>query len=322
MTQPPANVVPVCYRHPDKETYVRCTRCDRPICPNCMNEASVGFQCPECVREGARSQRPVQTMFGGGRSGVQGTVTITLIVINVLVFVASIISSGRADAIAGGGLGGLLGGSTPLHEWGALVTYPAGEYLDGPNAGLKVLLPGGMHDGEYYRIFTSMFLHYGILHLAMNMWALWVLGRPLEALLGRIRFLALYVVAGLGGSIAVYLFANPTSHTAGASGAIFGLFAALIVVLRKMRRSVAGIIPVLVLNLVITFSVPGISIAGHLGGMVTGALVAAGLAYAPQKQRGLIQATAVASVVVVLAVLFAMHTSTLTPPVGYLPPPQ
>src|SRR3954463_1995939 len=109
MTQPPANVVPHCYRHPDRETYVRCTRCDRPICPNCMHEASVGFQCPECVHEGARTQRPVRTAFGGGREGAAGTVTIGLIVINVLVFIATIISSGRTSAVAGGGMGGLLG---------------------------------------------------------------------------------------------------------------------------------------------------------------------------------------------------------------------
>ncbi|GGM10794.1 rhomboid family intramembrane serine protease [Dactylosporangium sucinum] len=316
MTQPPANVVPVCYRHPNRETYVRCTRCDRPICPDCMNEASVGFQCPECVRQGARTQRPVRTTFGGGQSGAQGTVTIALIVLNVLVFVAAFISSGKSNAIAGGGLGGLLGGSTPLHEWGALVTYPLGTYTDGPLEGTRVLLPGGMHDGEYYRIFTSMFLHYGLLHLAMNMWALWVLGRPLEAMLGRARFFALYLVSGLGGSIGVYLFAAPTTQTAGASGAIFGLFAALIVVLRRMRRSVAGIVPILILNLVITFSVPGISIAGHLGGMVTGALIAAGLAYAPQRRRALIQTTTVLGVLVVLAVLFAVHTANLTPPAG------
>ena len=133
-----------------------------------------------------------------------------------------------------------------------------------------------MVDGEYYRLFTSMFLHYGLLHLVLNMWVLWVLGRPLEAALGPVRFLALYLVAGLGGSVAVYLLASPYSLTAGASGAIFGLFAALIVVMRKMRCSIAGIVPVLVFNLVITFTVPGISIAGHLGGLVIGAIVAAG----------------------------------------------
>lgn len=307
MTQPPANVVPHCYRHPDRETYVRCTRCDRPICPNCMNEASVGFQCPECVREGARTQRPARTAFGGGQEGAAGVVTITLIVVNVLVFIASVISSGSAGSIAGGGLGGLLGGSTPLHEWGALITYgyePVGD-------GRIRFNDGGLAGGEYYRLFTSMFLHYGVFHLLMNMWALWVLGRPLEAALGRGRFLALYMVAGLGGSVVTYLLASPESLTAGASGAIYGLFGALIIVLRKMRRSIAGVVPVLVINLVLTFSVPGISITGHLGGLVTGALVAAGLAYAPRQRRVLIQAATVVVVVILLGVATMMHTAGL-----------
>ncbi|MEV0131192.1 rhomboid family intramembrane serine protease [Dactylosporangium sp. NPDC050688] len=314
MTQPPANVVPRCYRHPDRETYVRCTRCDRPICPNCMNEASVGFQCPECVREGARTQRSVRTAFGGGREGAAGAVTITLIVVNVLVFIAGVISSGSAGSIAGGGLGGLLGGGTPLHEWGSLVTYNSRPVS--PTE--AEIVSGGLIDGQYYRLFTSMFLHYGVFHLLMNMWALWVLGRPLEAMLGRARFAALYLVAGFGGSVATYLFANPLSQTAGASGAIFGLFSALIILLRKMGRSVAGIVPVLVLNLIITFSVPGISITGHLGGLVAGAAAATALAYAPQRHRTMIQSAVLAAVVVVLAVLTMVHTGGLMPTGEYV----
>src|SRR3954465_12265068 len=104
---------PVCYRHPEKETYVRCTRCDRSICPDCMNEASVGHQCPECVADGRRTQRPVRTAFGGSAAGRAGTVTRTLIGVNVLVMVLSI-ATGGAGAIAGGGWGGLLGGTTAL----------------------------------------------------------------------------------------------------------------------------------------------------------------------------------------------------------------
>ncbi|MFF5231091.1 rhomboid family intramembrane serine protease [Dactylosporangium sp. NPDC000521] len=314
MTQPPANVVPHCYRHPDRETYVRCTRCDRPICPNCMNEASVGFQCPECVREGARTQRPARTAFGGGTEGAAGAVTITLIVINVLVFLAGVISSGSTQSVAGGGMGGLFGDGTPLHEWGSLVTYNSRQI----SATEAQIIPGGLIDGDYYRLFTSMFLHYGVFHLLMNMWALWVLGRPLEAMLGRVRFAALYLVAGFGGSVAVYLFSNPLAQTAGASGAIFGLFAALIIVLRKMRRSVAGIVPVLVLNLVLTFSIDGISIAGHLGGLVAGAAAAAGLAYAPRQHRTMIQSTALVAVVLVLAVLTVVHTAGLVPTGDYV----
>jgi membrane associated rhomboid family serine protease len=311
MTQPPQQpwptAVPVCYRHPQRETYVRCVRCDRPICPDCMREASVGHQCPECVAEGRRTQRRPQTAFGGSGAGQRGYATITLVAINVIVAIAAF-ASGGTNSLGGGGLGGLLGGSTPLHQWAALITQPLGRTADGQ----IVVLPGGLVDGEYYRLFTSMFLHYGLLHLLMNMWALWVLGRALEAMLGPVRFLALYLVSGLGGSVAVYLFANPHVQTAGASGAIFGLFAALIVLLRKMRLSVAGVVPVLIVNLIFTFSVPGISIAGHLGGMVTGALVAAGLAYAPRPIRTQIQVAAVGATLLILAALTAWHSATLS----------
>jgi membrane associated rhomboid family serine protease len=265
-----------------------------------MNEASVGHQCPECVAEGRRTVRPARTAFGGTGAGAAGHVTIALIALNVLAFFATIISSGSADSVAGGGLGGLIGGFTPLHEWGAQVTQPMGRFV-GTNE--EVPLPGGLVDGEFYRMFTSMFLHYGALHLLLNMWGLWILGRPLEELLGRARFVALYLLSGLGGSVSVYLFSDPNGFTAGASGAIFGLFAALIVVLRRMRRSVAGIVPVLVINLVITLGVPGISIAGHFGGMVTGAAVAAGLAYAPRTVRTPVQVATIVGVLVLLGVL-------------------
>src|SRR5690349_8771360 len=173
--QPPPMAIPVCYRHPQRETYVRCVRCDRPICPDCMREASVGHQCPECVAEGRRTERRPRTAFGGSRAGQGGYVTSTLMAINVLVAVAAFVSGG-AGSRGGAGLAGLLGRFTPLHEWGALVTQPLGRTSDGH----LVVLPGGLIDGEYYRLFTSMFLHYGLLHLLMNMWALWVLGRALE----------------------------------------------------------------------------------------------------------------------------------------------
>jgi membrane associated rhomboid family serine protease len=169
----------------------------------------------------------------------------------------------------------------------------------------------GVAYGDYYRLFTSMFLHYGLLHLLMNMWALWVLGRLLEAVLGPARFLGLYLVSGLGGSVAVYLFGDQAAPTAGASGAIFGLFAALIVVLRRLRRSVAGVVPILVINLIFTFSVPGISIAGHLGGMVTGGVVAAGLAYAPRSARTAVQVAVIAGTSLVLVALTAWWTATV-----------
>ena len=141
---------------------------------------------------------------------------------------------------------------------------------------------GGIAEGQWYRLVTAMFLHYGVLHLLLNMWALWVLGRSLEANLGRVRFAALYLIAGLGGNVAAYLFSSPRAATVGASTAVFGLFAALIIIERKLGRDISRIIPILVINLVFTLAVPGISIPGHLGGLVVGALMALVLAYAPR----------------------------------------
>ncbi|MEV4627690.1 rhomboid family intramembrane serine protease [Micromonospora sp. NPDC049523] len=293
---------PVCYRHPGRETWVRCTRCDRPICPDCMREASVGHQCPECVAEGRRSQRPARTAFGGGAAGRAGYVTKTLIGLNVLLMLISIASAGGGDAVAGGGLGGLLGGGTPLTRWGSVLGFASYQPFGAPH---------GVAADEYYRLFTAMFLHYGIVHLLLNMWALWMLGRTLEATLGPLRFLALYLIAGLGGNVAAYLFSAPNAQTVGASTAIFGLFAALFIIMRRMGRDTSAVVPVLVVNLVFTFAVPGISIAGHLGGLVIGALMALVLAYAPRMRRSVFQATGGALIVLALIGLTVLRTSLL-----------
>lgn len=311
MTQVPQPVVPVCYRHPKRETYVRCTRCDRPICPDCMHDASVGHQCPECVAEGRRTQRPVRTAFGGTLRGAQGYVTSTLIGLNVLMMLAAAASSRGGDSLFGGeGFGGLIGGLTPLHVWGALVPGPTTFVSAAGGQAHIVGTAAGVVGGEYYRLVTSMFLHYGLLHLVMNMWALWVLGRNLEAALGPLRFLALYLISGLGGSVSVYLFATPHAPTAGASGAIFGLFAALFVVLKRLGRDTSSVIPILVINLAISF-VPGISLAAHLGGFVTGGIVAAAFAYAPRASRNVMQALAFFGALAVLIVLTIYGTAML-----------
>src|SRR6266508_4579657 len=222
---------PTCYRHPQRETYVRCVRCDRPICPDCMRTASVGFQCPECVAEGRRTVRAPRTAFGGSQAG------------------------------------------------------------------------------QYYRLFTAMFLHFGVLHLALNMWALWILGRYLERALGPARYLALYLLAGLGGSVSAFLFA-PQSLTAGASGAIFGLFAALFVINRKLGLDNSQVVVLIVINLM--FSLYGhISLSGHVGGLIAGGLVALGFAYAPRAQRTQIQVATAVAVLVLLLVLTVTGTSML-----------
>ncbi|KAB1919063.1 rhomboid family intramembrane serine protease [Micromonospora noduli] len=293
---------PVCYRHPGRETYVRCTRCDRPICPDCMRDASVGHQCPECVNEGRRSVRPARTAFGGGTAGRHGYVTKALIAVNVLFLLASIASARGGDAAVGGsGFGGLMGGSTPLTEWGAVLG----------RAYLSDYTLGGIAEGQWYRLVTAMFLHYGVLHLLLNMWALWVLGRSLEANLGRVRFAALYLIAGLGGNVAAYLFSSPRAATVGASTAVFGLFAALIIIERRLGRDISRIIPILVINLVFTLAVPGISIPGHLGGLVVGALMALVLAYAPRSRRTLVQVTGGALILLILLALVLFRTAAL-----------
>lgn len=315
MSQP---TVPVCYRHPSRETYLRCSRCDRPICPDCMHDAAVGHHCPECVAEARRGQRSARTAFGGTLAGRHGHVTKALIALNVAVAVVVALIGGFA-AIGGGSWGGLLGGVTPVHLWGGLQTGPD-VYVDVVPGVYRVDCCGGVAGGEYYRLITSMFLHYGVFHLALNMWALWVVGGVLEPLLGRLRFLLLYLISGVGGGVATYLFAErliiaqdqPGTVAAGASGAVFGLFAAFFVLMRRLGRDTSMITMILVVNLVLTFLVPGISIWGHLGGLITGGLLALGLAYAPQKHRNLLQAVTLGGMVVVLAILTVIRTLQLT----------
>ncbi|GAA4678958.1 rhomboid family intramembrane serine protease [Phytohabitans rumicis] len=309
MSESPVTV-PVCYRHPSRETYVRCVRCDRPICPDCMRAASVGHQCPECVAEGRRTQRPARTAFGGSAAGREGYVTKALIGLNVIVALIGLALSG-ADSLLGGGLftdagqlqqiGGVIGPS---------ITDVNGRTFIGafPQSGDVYT---GITDGAYYRLITAMFIHYGLIHLLLNMWALWVLGRNLEAVLGPVRFLSLYLLAGLGGNVACYLF-SPDSLSAGASTSIFGLFAAFFIILRKLKRDTSAVIGILVVNLVLTFAVSSISIAGHLGGLVTGAIVGVILAYAPQAKRALIQAAGCGAVLLALAAATALQVAALS----------
>ncbi|GIH11762.1 rhomboid family intramembrane serine protease [Rhizocola hellebori] len=262
-----------------------------------MVVASVGHQCPECVAEGKRTQRQALTHFGGSAAGVHGYVTKALMALNVAVFLLVLVmTKGRA----------LTGGITDLHIWGAVNGSGLVEANDGS------LIPigyGGVDGGEYYRLVTAMFLHYGIIHLALNMYALWVLGRSLEAALGPIRFGALYLLAGLGGNVACDLFA-PDTLSAGASTAIYGLFSAYFLILRRLGRDASAVIPIIVINVVLTFTIPGISIAGHLGGLVTGAIVGAGLAYAPREHRTLVQTLVlVATFLGLMAITLALSLS-------------
>jgi membrane associated rhomboid family serine protease len=270
-----------------------------------MREAAVGHQCPECVAEGRRTQRQTRTAFGGSTIGQRGYVTTALIAVNVLMLLLSLASAKNpGSAIFGGHVGGLLGGDTPLlDKLGVLGRCQDTQF--GP------VYACGVAHGEYYRLFTAMFMHFGVVHLLLNMYALWVLGRVLEAFLGPVRFLALYLVAGLGGSVAAYVF-QPGALSAGASTAIFGLFAALFIVLRKLGLSTASVLPVIVINVAFTLFVPNISIAGHAGGFVIGGLVAGAFAYAPKEHRSALQAAAVVVTLVALAGLSLWQTGQLT----------
>ncbi|MEJ5868318.1 rhomboid family intramembrane serine protease [Pseudokineococcus sp. 5B2Z-1] len=245
--------VPVCPRHPDRESYVRCQRCGRPTCPECQREAPVGVQCVDCVAQARREAPTVRTALGGRARGGRPVVTLTLIGACVAMYVLQVASRGVVTNY--------------------LAFFP-------PVAG-----------AEPWRYLTSAFLHSqgGLLplHLLLNMYVLYVVGPPLEQLLGRARFLGLYLLSALGGSVAFQLvwavFDTPTNYAVGASGAVFGLFGALLVVQRRMRVPVGQIGVVLGINLVLSFVIPGIAWEAHLGGLATGAAAAALLVRAPRR---------------------------------------
>ena len=173
------------------------------------------------------------------------------------------------------------------------------------------LWPPAVAHGQYYRLVTSAFMHYGILHLAFNMWALYVLGPPLEEHLGRARYAALYALSALGGSVMVYLFSDVTAATAGASGAIYGLFGATFVAAKRLHLDVKWLVTLIAINLAMTFSIPGISWQGHVGGLVTGAVVAVAYVYAPRANRTLVQVGATVGLLILFAALVYGRTAVL-----------
>ena len=239
-----------CYRHPDRRAGVTCQRCDRPICPSCMQQASVGFHCPECSRGGRQRVYTARTLAAGNRP----LATQVLIAINVAVFVAGLSGGG------GSGLG--LDSASRFENDLALVA-------DGFYRGKAV----GVANGEWYRLITGGFLHAGLLHVAMNMFALWILGSQLERVMGAVRFSVVYMASLLTGSLGVMIL-SPHDVTVGASGAIFGLFGFALAYQLGHRINImqSGLGPVLLINLAFTFGVPGISIGGHLGGLAGGFL--------------------------------------------------
>jgi membrane associated rhomboid family serine protease len=261
-----------------------------------MREAAVGFQCPSCVAEGAKTTRQGRTAYGGVRPGNAALTSIGLIVANAAVWLA---------ITATGGSGSTLVDRLALLVQGRCDAARGGYYpsIDSENV-CQVAVNGhwvpGFLDGAWWQPATSMFTHVEIWHIGFNMLALWFLGPQLELAIGRLRFLALYLLSGLAGSVAVLWLADEHVQTLGASGAIFGLMGALLVLAVKVGGNVSQIATWLVLNAVITFTFPNISWQGHLGGFLGGALIAAVLAYAPRERRGTWQLLGVTAVAVLL----------------------
>ena len=284
---------PVCYRHTDREAHIRCQRCERRICPDCMRPAAVGFQCPNCVREGAKQTRSGRTAYGGRRPGNPALTSQVLIGLNVLVWLLILVTGGRGSRLVD-----------------HLALLPRGAVFRLGDNQLRQIV--GVSDGAPWQLVTSMFTHVDLLHVGFNMLALYVLGPQLEVAIGRARFLAVYLLSGLAGSATVMWFSSPVSQTLGASGAIFGLMGALLVVAIKVRGDIRGMLVWIAINFAVTFTFRAfISWQGHLGGFLGGLLLGAALIYAPRRRRTTWQTTGIAAVAVLVAVLIAARVAAL-----------
>jgi membrane associated rhomboid family serine protease len=275
-----------CYRHPDRQSFVLCQRCLRTVCPECQTQAPVGVICPECMKNERKNRTPAQKRAErrwGGNRGAAMAVTRSgkPIVTYVLLAVTSFL--GLLGLIPGFGeqVNAQLAFYTPY-------LYPSLTFLP----------------FEPWRLLTAVFVHGGFIHLALNMLALWMIGQSLEPLLGRARFLALYLISGLGGSVMVALIA-PESPVVGASGAIFGMMAALLIIGRHMGSNVTGLLVILGVNFAYGFFVDGISWQGHLGGAIVGALVALIIVATKRRDQRLWQILGLAGLTVALLVIVA-----------------
>ncbi|KQX49492.1 MULTISPECIES: rhomboid family intramembrane serine protease [unclassified Streptomyces] len=281
---------PRCYRHPEAETGIRCTRCDKPICTRCMVSASVGFQCPDCVRNGSGTGHAPDAntprTLAGGRVRTDGRfVTKILIGINLAVYLAVLVVGDRlVDELV------LIG-----HAF----SPPLGEVV-------------GVADGEWYRLFTSTVLHQEVWHILFNVLGLWVIGGIVEPELGRIRFAALCLLSGLSGSVLAYLVAAPNQPSLGASGIVYGLIGAWVVLARRRRHDMRPVILFVALSLLMTFTRPGISWEAHVGGLVAGLVVTYALVHAPRARRDLVQYGAVGLLLLVDVGIVLARTAALT----------
>jgi membrane associated rhomboid family serine protease len=276
---------PVCYRHPGRQTYVSCSRCGKSACPDCLRPASVGFHCLDCIRGGNRNVRQATGRFGGAVPS-QAKVTYTLMALNVVLYVIELAHSQLGNDWIMVGLGRI--------------------YSGGPVVGVGV--------GQWYRLITSAFIpppndgYLSFIDIAFNMWALYVVGPAVERVLGSARFLTVYLISGVAGSILIYCLV-PYEFAAGASGAIFGLFGAWFVLARRLRADARPVVMLIVLNLVLSFTISGIAWQAHVGGLIAGGLLTAAFAYAPRKYRAPVQitATVVMIAIFVVTVLIRNH---------------
>ncbi|MGI8684314.1 MAG: rhomboid family intramembrane serine protease [Acidimicrobiales bacterium] len=258
-----------CYRHTGRVTGASCTRCGRPICPDCMIEAPVGHHCPTCVHEARTEMKQVKKVVftrGGQMAAAGGIVCTLLVAANVVVFVL--------------GLG----------DRSIDLRFANNAFVIAQN-------------GEYYRMLTSAFLHAGLFHIGFNMALLYLFGSQVESLLGVPRFVALYLLAALGGSAASLWFSSVLAFSLGASGAVFGIFGAYFVIARSKGLDTSQVVGLIVINLVLGAVIPQIDNAAHIGGLVTGAAVAAVYEWGGRQRGAAGVATQVAGVVAVAAVI-------------------
>src|SRR5215469_13395272 len=250
---------PTCFRHPNRETYVSCVRCGRPACPDCLRSAAVGQQCVECIRDSHQGSRRARGVFGG-RPTTGAAVTWALVAINVLLYLVEWARPGLAN------------------DWSMLAL--GRQSAGGPLVGVAA--------GQWWRLITSAFLpppgvsNLGPLDILFNMWALIIVGPALERTLGHLRYLAVYLVSAVGGSVLYYYLAQPAQR---ASGAIFGLLGAWFVVARKLRLDNRWLITIVVLNLGFDFFLRNqIAWQAHVGGLLAGGILTAAFVYAPRNQ--------------------------------------
>ncbi|MDO8147646.1 rhomboid family intramembrane serine protease [Isoptericola sp. b408] len=283
---PPTDAPPVCPRHPDRVSYVRCQRCGRPACPECQRPAAVGVQCVDCVAEAQRNTRSARTVFGGTARGGRPVVTLTIIGLCAVSWILQLATGGA---------------------W-------TQQWAFSPAIGQV----------EPWRFLTAAFLHSTTpLHILFNMYALWLVGPFLEQAFGRARFIALYVLAAVGGQVGVLLLADPLQESwyvgvVGASGAVFGLFGAIIPVLRRLGRNAGQIVVLIAINMALPLWLPNIAWQAHVGGLVVGLALGAGFALAPRERQRLVGWALPTAVGVLLVAAAVWKYSTVPTAAGVL----